>query len=64
LGVPVPKYADGRVWSEVLKRPTGGMLGLTGATTVTEAEWSGANPYSAHDAAIIERRLRGLGYRP
>ena len=63
LGQPVPEYADGRAWTEVLESTGEDKVPPAGPEPALEAEWTGASPYSARDAATVERRLRGLGYR-
>jgi predicted AlkP superfamily phosphohydrolase/phosphomutase len=63
LDVPVPEYADGRVWAEVLESTSEGKAPLVSLVPDLEPEWASVSPYSARDAATVERRLRGLGYR-
>jgi len=63
LDVPVPEYADGRVWTEVLECMSEGKAPAVDLGPALEPEWAAASPYSAREAATVERRLRGLGYR-
>jgi predicted AlkP superfamily phosphohydrolase/phosphomutase len=63
LGQPVPECADGRAWTEVLEGRREEQVPPAGVEAAPNAEWTGARPYSARDAATVERRLRGLGYR-
>lgn len=58
LGLPVPTYMDGRPLAEML---------TTGATTTTDdttAERAGTSMdgYDEDEAALVEKRLRDLGY--
>jgi predicted AlkP superfamily phosphohydrolase/phosphomutase len=58
LGLPLPAHLDGRVLSEALA-PGGEVLVGPGATGTAQV----ADPYSAERAAMVDQRLRGLGYR-
>jgi predicted AlkP superfamily phosphohydrolase/phosphomutase len=68
LGVPAPAYADGRAWAEALERASDGGALPSGAEPAPHENWAGASPdraspYSALEAAAVDRKLRGLGYR-
>jgi len=57
LGLPVPMDMDGRVLQEVFTSP-----GSVSYEDVDNSVVASQIPYSAEDAAVIEERLRGLGY--
>jgi hypothetical protein len=58
LGLPVPAYMDGRPLAEML---TTGATTTTDDTTAERAETS-MDGYDADEAALVEKRLRDLGY--
>jgi predicted AlkP superfamily phosphohydrolase/phosphomutase len=58
LGLPLPAHLDGRVLSEALVSGSEVLVGPEAPGTAQVAE-----PYSAEQAAVVDQRLRGLGYR-
>jgi predicted AlkP superfamily phosphohydrolase/phosphomutase len=58
LDVPLPAHLDGRVLTEALRSDGKGASTQTAAQSMLSPK-----PYSAKQAEMVDRRLRGLGYR-
>jgi hypothetical protein len=67
LGLPVPAEMDGRVLAEMLSEPYQANLQSASPNPPDSQSTDGGQPregdgYSAEEAALVEERLKNLGY--
>jgi predicted AlkP superfamily phosphohydrolase/phosphomutase len=60
LGLPVPGSMEGRVLAELFDLPEASRLPTEAVTGRAEVGWQ--SPYSPEEEALVQRRLRDLGY--